>query len=192
MADVERRGGLFFDGANPVFVELVARGAEVVEFVPGPPLSSQRAVVLRAHLDGTVAIQPEFTGWVIVDATRHVRRTARARVSDPSTSHAAVAGVVNEYRLTGLQVKVLEALAAAGTVGMTDHEHQQVNGLGQDTAGKRRGELVAKLLVRDTGRKRMTPRGQLAKVWEITVAGRQALRPPGPPPLAELAAGAAS
>ena len=73
--------------------------------------------------------------------------------------------------MTHNQVLVLTALAAAGDRGMIDHDHEAVNGLKQDTAGKRRGELVADGLVVDSGQRRKTPRGAKAIVWVLTPAG---------------------
>ncbi len=76
-------------------------------------------------------------------------------------------------RLSINQTKVLNALAAAGEVGMLDHDHQKINGLMQDSAGKRRKELQERGLVRDSGIRRPSPRGPLAIVWCITEAGRE-------------------
>ena len=91
------------------------------------------------------------------------------RNNDPDTSvEAAVAASTD---MTHNQIIVLRALAAAGTHGLIDHEHHPVNGLDQDTAGKRRGELRALGLVVDSGHRRKTPRGRNAIVWCITVAG---------------------
>lgn len=93
----------------------------------------------------------------------------RARVTDPETALAAAATATEG--MTHNQVLVLAALAAAGHHGMIDHEHEAVNGLKQDTAGKRRGELVADGLVVDSGQRRKTPRGSKAIVWTLTPAG---------------------
>lgn len=92
-----------------------------------------------------------------------------ARTSDPDTSLFAAATAT--AGMTHNQLVVLAALAAAGDHGMIDHDHEPVNGLKQDTAGKRRGELAADGLVVDSGRRRKTPRGSKAIVWVLTPAG---------------------
>jgi DNA-binding MarR family transcriptional regulator len=46
--------------------------------------------------------------------------TARARASDPGTSHAAARRIAD--RLSGLQARVLDALRECGTRGATTHE----------------------------------------------------------------------
>jgi hypothetical protein len=96
-----------------------------------------------------------------------------ARNTDPATSHKAAAS----HRSWGdSHWAVLTALAAAGDTGMLDHEHQPINRLQQDTAGKRRGELVESGLVAPSGWTRKTPRGSDAMVWVITAKGRELLR----------------
>lgn len=92
-----------------------------------------------------------------------------ARSTDPDTAVAAAATATEG--MTHNQIAVLTALAAAGDRGMIDHDHEPVNGLKQDTAGKRRGELVALGLVADSGERRKTPRGSKAIVWVLTPAG---------------------
>lgn len=79
-------------------------------------------------------------------------------------------------QLTPAQLTVLDALHRAGPFGMTDDEHEAVNGLRADSAGVRRKELERQLLVVDTGDTRPTRRGSRARVWRITTAGEQALR----------------
>ena len=98
----------------------------------------------------------------------------RARATDPETSLLAAATAT--AGLTHNQIVVLTALAAAGDRGMIDHDHEPLNGLKQDTAGKRRGELVDQGLVVDSGQRRKTPRGAKAIVWTITPAGDVTLR----------------
>jgi hypothetical protein len=99
---------------------------------------------------------------------------AMTRLHDVDTSIAAAAAV--RLTLRDTQLAVLGALVAAGDRGMTDHEHEQVEPLHleQDTAGKRRGELMAfdPPLVEDSGQRRQTPRKRWAKVWRVTAAGR--------------------
>jgi hypothetical protein len=79
-------------------------------------------------------------------------------------------------RLSEAQIAVLDALHRAGPWGMTDDEHEAVNGLRADSAGKRRLELQRQLLVVDTGDTRTTRRGVRARIWRITTAGEEALR----------------
>lgn len=78
--------------------------------------------------------------------------------------------------LNAAQLKVLESLHRAGPFGMTDDEHEAVNGLKADSAGVRRKELERQLLVVDTGDIRPTRRGSRARVWRITTLGEQTLR----------------
>lgn len=98
----------------------------------------------------------------------------RHRAGDMDTAVAAAVAATDG--LTFNQIAVLRALAAAGEHGMLDHDHHAINGLGQDTAGKRRGELVRAGLVVDSGLRRLTPRGRNAAVWVITPAGHAVLR----------------
>jgi hypothetical protein len=93
----------------------------------------------------------------------------RSRSTDPDTAREAAATATDG--LTHNQLLVLQALAAAGHRGMIDHDHEAVNGLKQDTAGKRRGELATYGLVTDSGDRRKTPRGSRAIVWVLTPAG---------------------
>lgn len=96
------------------------------------------------------------------------------RIGDMDT--AVNAGrALSDDRLRDLQVIVLTALSAAGAHGMTDDEHEQVNGLRADSAGKRRLELARKGLVTLTADRRQTRRGAGAAVWRITAAGEEAL-----------------
>ena len=97
-----------------------------------------------------------------------------ARATDPDTSLFAAATAT--AGMTHNQIAVLTALAAAGEAGMIDHDHEAVNGLKQDTAGKRRGELTADGLVVDSGTRRKTPRGSKAIVWVLTPAGHATFR----------------
>ncbi len=93
----------------------------------------------------------------------------RHRTADPDTSVAAVRDTAGH--LTHNQFVVLDALHKAGTRGMLDHDHQPVNGLQQDSAGKRRKELADMGFVADSGQRRRTPRGSRAIVWTITATG---------------------
>ena len=91
------------------------------------------------------------------------------RAGDPDTSIAAATAA--QEQLTRNQTVVLAALAAAGARGMIDHDHEAVNGLEQDTAGKRRKELQELGMVAQSPLRRKTPRGRDAIVWTITAAG---------------------
>lgn len=184
---------LFFDGPNPLFVELAAAGHPQVELnIPG--LLTGPAILLATHLDGSMRVLP-MHGRDVVVGRRDARRVraphpeSGVRATDPESARLAWQRQ-NDYGLTENQVKVLAALVEAGDRGMVDHDHQAVNGLGQDTAGKRRLELARKGLVEaKTGdqSRRLTPRGSWAQVWVATIAGRQAMRPDrAPPPVAAL------
>lgn len=97
------------------------------------------------------------------------------RIGDMDTAVAA-GRALSDDRLRDLQVKVLAALAAAGAHGMTDDEHENVNALRADSAGKRRLELCRLGLVRESEDRRRTRRGAMAAVWVITSAGEEALQ----------------
>ena len=99
------------------------------------------------------------------------------RTGDPATSIAAAKAQTGRIRDT--QHVVLQALDNAGRLGLTDHEHEPINRLLQDSAGKRRGELVAMGFVTHSGRTRPSPRGRESTVWVVTFAGQQYLRAQG-------------
>lgn len=91
---------------------------------------------------------------------------------DLDTARAA-ATAFTEARLTDLQFTVLDALVRS-LAGLADHQHEALNGLGQDTAGKRRLELQRKgLVVRVEGETFTTRRGATAAIWQATNAGRE-------------------
>jgi hypothetical protein len=79
-------------------------------------------------------------------------------------------------RLTDHQELVLAALDRAGALGLTDDEHEERNGLRSDSAGKRRLDMQRRGYVTDTGDRRTTRRGKNAAIFQITEAGRDALR----------------
>lgn len=130
-------------------------------------------VTIRAVLDGGRKADIQFDSGAQLRVPMRLLGEApvhhRARSTDPETSLLAAATATDG--LTHNQIAVLNALAAAGDVGMIDHDHEPVNGLKQDTAGKRRGELAADGLVVDSGQRRKTPRGAKAIVWVLTPAG---------------------
>lgn len=133
-------------------------------------------VVTIDRVDGRVAVSTPSGATLTVARSLLLNHRpyppAGHRLNDPDTAVAAARA--QRSRLTATQAAVLSALVDAGVVGMIDHDHQPVNGLEQDTAGKRRGELAALGYVDDSGRTRPSPRGQQAKVWTITRAGRDA------------------
>ena len=87
---------------------------------------------------------------------------AMVRTSDPSTSKEAAAGAsVNAAKLRARCLEVLRAHPA----GLTDFQLADLVGSQQTSAGKRRGELVAQGLVRNSGERRPSPSGAAAIVW---------------------------
>lgn len=73
---------------------------------------------------------------------------------------------------TGTQRRrVLEAIAAAGDDGLTDHELAEITRLYLYSAAPRRTELLRGGWVRDSGRRRATPLGSEAVVWTLTEEG---------------------
>ena len=96
---------------------------------------------------------------------------ARARTTDPETSHEAA----KPDRAVDRHL-VYRALIAAGPDGLTDFELAARLNVScprstewqQTSAGKRRGELRDQGLVCDSGRKRKSPSGSRAIVWRVT------------------------
>lgn len=83
-----------------------------------------------------------------------------ARRTDPSTSHEAAAKLRNR--------KVYEdVLAALRERPSTDFEIAARLGGQQTSLGKRRGELRDAGLVEDSGKRRQSPSGSMAIVWQI-------------------------
>lgn len=68
------------------------------------------------------------------------------------------------------RLSILRLLAVAGP--MTDEAIQTTLEMNQNNERPRRGELVEKGLVRDSGRTGRTHSGCRAVLWEITEAGR--------------------
>jgi hypothetical protein len=135
-------------------------------------------VTIRAVIDGGRKADIEFDSGsqlrVPMSMLGPTPAHVRSRSTDPETSLFAAATAT--AGMTHNQITVLSALAAAGDRGMIDHEHEAVNGLKQDTAGKRRGELADQGLVVDSGTRRKTPRGSKAIVWVLTPAGTATYR----------------
>lgn len=111
--------------------------------------------------------------WIRRTSTRLTETPAhhRHRTNDRPT---AVAAALNVNGTTGTD-QVLIALYNAGDKGLLDDEHEAINGLGRDSAGKRRGEFMDGNpgLIVDTGRTRITRRKRKATVWMLTDTGRE-------------------
>jgi hypothetical protein len=67
--------------------------------------------------------------------------------------------------LRKLQQLVLDAIVRSRHYGATDHELVAALGMLPDTLRARRVELKDRGLIRDSGRRRKTPRGRQAVVW---------------------------
>lgn len=135
-------------------------------------------VVVRSVCDGGRKVDVEYPSGtqlrVALSLLGEVPVHHRHRANDMDTAVSAAAAASDG--LTYNQIQVLKALAAAGEHGMLDHDHLTINGLEQDTAGKRRGELLEYGLVADSGIRRKTPRGRNAAVWVITRTGHATLK----------------
>ena len=86
-----------------------------------------------------------------------------APFSEPDTSRAA-AESVRPFAVS-MEAAVLEAIRNAGPMGLCDHEIEAATGFIHQTASARRRGLFLKGLVRDSGMRRPSPSGRLAKVW---------------------------
>lgn len=84
-----------------------------------------------------------------------------ARTKDPDTSHAAARGV----DATKLQGMVLYAMREWGS--MTASEISERLEISLQSITPRMRPLAEKGLIRDSGERRMTPRGRKSIVWEI-------------------------
>lgn len=143
-------------------------------------------IVGEDHERFEIEPHPGIKLWVRKD-TRYLSPTpshVRHRTNDrPTAVQAAMYVDQSDTRtpLGPMQIKVLAALVAAGGRGMLDHDHEPINRISQDTAGKRRGEMMDPArfdppLVEDSGLTRKTPRGRDAVVWRITQAGHDVYR----------------
>lgn len=123
---------------------------------------------------------PSGDTWLIAETLlsatpSHVRhRTNDRPTAIHAGQHADIAGT--RTPLGPMQVKVLAALVNAAGRGLIDDEHEAINRIGRDTAGKRRGEMMDPQrfdppLVEATDLTRKTRRGRDAVVWRITQAG---------------------
>lgn len=133
---------------------------------------SDQVVVERQFRDGTALVR--FVSGATLSVPAKDLRGHLHRTGDRETAVAA-ANAYTPDRLTEDQFTVLASLAAAGPAGMTDDDHESVNRLRGDSAGKRRLELVRKGLAISAGTKRMTRRHRAAEVWQITTAGEEFL-----------------
>lgn len=95
--------------------------------------------------------------------------TPTARATDPQTSHEAAASV--RLRAGHTRGRALVALAAAGPCGLTDFELAARTGVPQTSIGVRRKELQRVACVEATDRRRLSPSGTPAIVWQITPLG---------------------
>lgn len=102
-----------------------------------------------------------------------------ARAADPETSHEAAADA--KMSASRGRILVLRSLAQSPA---TDFELETRTGRQQTSIGKRRGECMAAGLVcvqldqRLEVVRRPTPSGSMARVWELTAAGRAYLEEP--------------
>ena len=122
------------------------------------------------------AIEPRLFGNdpALSDPDAATPGQAHARARD--TERAAALAVTPR---TGTQRRrVLEAIAAAGADGLTDHELADTTGLYLYSAAPRRTELLRGGWVRDSGRRRATPLGGEAAVWTLTEEGAARLPTP--------------
>jgi hypothetical protein len=121
-------------------------------------------ILIRFPAGGTLWVEPQLVDAGNVHVAPH-----RHRATDPDTARMAAHRTAEQLREH--HWLVLSALVSAGSKGMIDHEHEQINGLNQDSAGKRRGELVELGLVENSRQRRQSPRGRPAIVWQVTARG---------------------
>ena len=99
-----------------------------------------------------------------------ITTTARARITDPTTSHSAAASVEG---ITETQAVILRLLEVPGTDTDLVNRYHQAWFTERDTVPRasdsgirsRRAELVALGLVKDSGERALTPSGRQAIVW---------------------------
>lgn len=89
---------------------------------------------------------------------------ARARNTDPGTSHAAAASQ-RPKKLTKLRRVVLDTFIKYGPMDDTELV-RRVNGYTPSGIRTRRSELVSMGLIRDSGRRVRLETGREANVWE--------------------------
>lgn len=139
----------------------------LLEVFPG--IAPSPVEIVRDFMDGRVRVRfvnvPDSSEWTV---------PSHLLLADERDSLSLVP-TPPQGRLTERQAIVLQALANAGYNGMTDDEHEAVNGMRGDSAGKRRLELCRYGYVATTDHTRPTKRGGSAIVWQITNAGMEAL-----------------
>lgn len=96
--------------------------------------------------------------------------TARARNTDPDTSHEAAAVVTPTLRK--LQVEVLAFAARRGPQGFTDPELAEHFDCEGSTYRTRRSELVTMGLLMDSGQRRQVAAKRRFAVWRISERGK--------------------
>jgi hypothetical protein len=97
---------------------------------------------------------------------------ARARNTDPDTSHAAAEAISPSLR--AIQREVLDYAKARGFAGFTDPAMAEHFGSTSSTLRSRRCELVAMGLIARTDAKVKVGKGRSHYVWRITPAGMAA------------------
>ena len=147
----------------PVRVQLDDGFGNLVDVEVLAQLPGDRAHVRFIHSGADLIVPAKV---LLVDGDRY-DTTAQAR--------DAAAFLEGPVRLTDAQLEVLRALGNAGRYGLTDDDHENLNGLRGDSAGKRRLELVRMNLVEGTTYTRLTRRGSPARVWRITARGEWTL-----------------
>ena len=91
-----------------------------------------------------------------------------ARATDPVTSHQAAMRAKINVGTNRWNCLVAHYCHPAG---LTDYELGDRTGLQQNSAGKRRGELMAAGLIEETALRRLSPTQSPCIVWKITRAG---------------------
>lgn len=97
--------------------------------------------------------------------------TGTPRIGPPAARHrptSVAAATAIEPAVGDLEKRVLRAIVAAGSNGMTDEELQTALKMGGNTERPRRRNLERSGLVRDSGQRRETTSGRRAVVWVCT------------------------
>jgi hypothetical protein len=89
----------------------------------------------------------------------------------PGTATERLAAHLVRPRAGILRAHVLDAFIAAAD-GLTDHELSEATGKYLYTVAPRRGELLMAGWVENSGRRRLTPHGRHAIVWQLTPQAR--------------------
>ena len=93
---------------------------------------------------------------------------ARARATDPDTSHQAARSVTNLRDSQEAVLRTLRLMSATDVELMRVYRHNERNPVQSDSGIRtRRKELVDLGLVRDSGLRRKLPSGRNAIVWEV-------------------------